>query len=140
MKLLHFLFAVAVATQLLSIYAEADAGIFRRGPMLPWRHQQWDGPDTPTPSQPLPPPILEPVFTGPSPEEIEEDKRLEELKEKAEKMEETEKANTEVSSADPNNKLPFSLPIWLPLAGAGLGVAGAGVKRVRSRVGSIVSE
>ncbi len=114
----------------------ADAGIFRRGPMIPWRHQQWKDPKTPTPNvTPLPPPILDPVLTGPSSEEIEEDKRLKELEKKAEKME-----KAEVSSADPNNKLPFSLPIWLPVAAGGLGLAGAKVVGVRRKIGSIVSD
>lgn len=109
-----------------AVAAFANAGIFRRGPILPWRHQQWDGPETPTPSQPLPPPILEPVFTGPSPEEIE----LKELKKKVEKQEEVAKEKAVISAADPNNKLPFELPLWLPVAAGGLGVAGASGRRV----------
>lgn len=113
-----------------------EGGIFRRGPMLPWRHQQWEEPDEP--DQDNPSPFVDPVLLqrSPSPEEIE----LEELKKKAEKLEEEAKEEAEVSAADPNNKLPFSLPIWLPVAAGGLGLAGAGAKRVKDKIGSIVSE
>jgi len=99
---------------------EANAGIFRRGPMMPWRHQEWKNPNEPVqPIVPVIPPIdpgltsTPAIQTNDSPitkEEIEIVKQLFSLKPTPDP--------TPTETPEPQ---PEGLPLWIPLGGLGAG-------------------
>lgn len=100
-----------------------EAGLFRKGPILPWRHQQWKEPNSPNPSNPSPvqpiipvPPIIDPSIAI---ADMQESADLFNKDAFNELREEFRKFGVEVSSDSDSTKFPP----WLPLgtaAGGGL--------------------
>jgi len=109
-----------------------NAGIFRKGPLLPWRHKQWEENKQPSPNPApalIPPPIVDPTLAPvPDPPQLITipDTDSEQIK-----------ALVDLISSDETPIDTSKYPPWLPLAGGAGGAGIALLALLRKSLGSI---